>query len=380
MVAAKSSEEDLRPHGKILVVDDRQANILAIEVALEDYADRLIKAQSGEEALRLLLNQDVALILLNVQLPAMDGFEVARLIRQRERSRDTPIIFITAFSQSDANILKGYAAGAVDFLFKPIVGEVLSAKVGVLLALQERTAEVEYQAKLLRDHERREHERELEAERARWEEESLRRQMAEQRQQTEELRVAVSELERAEKELTRINRELEAVDRRKDEFLAVLAHELRNPLAPLAAGLDLLRETSGPDVPAVATRAREAMERQLAHLTRLVDDLLDRSRIQFGNIELRREPVELTEIISQAIQTSDPLIRKLEHTLSVDLPKEPIWVLGDLVRLVQVVSNLLNNAARYTPERGKIWIVGVRQDDELLLSVRDNGRGIPRTC
>lgn len=365
-----------RLSGEILVVDDRPGNITAIEVALEAYADRLVKAQSGEEALRLLLERDVALILLDVQLPTMDGFEVARLVRQRERSRDTPIIFITAFSQSDSDVLKGYALGAVDFLFKPIVAEVLNAKVSVLLALQERTKEVELQAKRLREHERRAHEREMEVERRRWEQEALRLQMAEERRQADELRSAVNELERAEAELTRINQELETVDRRKDEFLAVLAHELRNPLAPLAAGLDLLRQTHAGAFPPEAQRAHEAMERQLMHLTRLVDDLLDLARIQSGRIELRRESVDLAEIVRQALQTSDPLIKKYSHRIHLVLPTAPIVVNGDTVRLVQVVSNLLNNAARYTPPEGQIWVTAQLEGSEACIRVRDNGRGI----
>lgn len=380
MQEARESVASSRPSaGEILVVDDRPGNITAIEVALESYADRLVKAQTGEEALRLLLERDVALILLDVQLPTMDGFEVARLVRQRERSRDTPIIFITAFSQSDSDVLKGYALGAVDFLFKPIVAEVLNAKVSVLLALQERTKEVEHQAKRLREHERREHEREMEVERRRWEQEGLRLQMAEERRQADELRSAVNELERAEAELTRINQELETVDRRKDEFLAVLAHELRNPLAPLAAGLDLLRHTQAGVLPPEALRAHEAMERQLAHLTRLVDDLLDLARIQSGRIELRRETVDVGEVVSQALQTSEPLITKAKHHLHVSLPKTPIVLNGDMVRLVQVVSNLLNNAARYTPPEGQIWVTAELDGGEASISVRDNGRGISQT-
>jgi signal transduction histidine kinase len=363
--------------GKILLVDDRPQNVAALAAALDMYADRLITAHSGEEALRLLLDRDVALILLDVQLPTMDGFEVARLVRQRERSRSTPIIFVTAFSQSDTDVLKGYALGAVDFLFKPIVTEVLCAKVRVLLALQERTAEVEHQAKLLRDHERREHERVLEEERSRWEQEALRRQMTEERRRADELRSTVNQLERVEAELTRTNQELEAVDRRKDEFLAVLAHELRNPLAPLAAGLDILRETASDRMPPEALKAREAMERQLTHLTRLVDDLLDLARIQSGSIELRREPIVVADIVSQAIQTSTPLIEKHEHELTLAVPEQPLLVNGDMVRLVQVVSNLLNNAARYTPPHGHIWLEAASEDSDVVIRVRDNGRGIP---
>jgi CheY-like chemotaxis protein len=137
----------------ILVVDDDAANLLAIEAALGDLGPRLVMARSGSEALRRLLEQDFALILLDVHMPSMDGFETARLIRSRKRNRHVPIIFVTAYNQSDTRVLEGYALGAVDFLFKPIVAEVLRAKATVFVDLQQRTAEVARQAEQLRRHE-----------------------------------------------------------------------------------------------------------------------------------------------------------------------------------------------------------------------------------
>lgn len=172
----------------------------------------------------------------------------------------------------------------------------------------------------------------------------------------------------------RLYQALKEADRRKDEFLALLGHELRNPLAPLCNSLQLLKL---PDVDAsIAARARDMMERQLEHLVRLVDDLLDVSRIMRGRIELRREPVDLSAVIARAVETSQPLLDAEGHRLTVAVDPQPLRVDGDLVRLAQVVSNLLNNAARYTPRGGQIWLSAARDGDQAVIRVRDNGVGI----
>jgi CheY-like chemotaxis protein len=175
-------------------------------------------------------------------------------------------------------------------------------------------------------------------------------------------------------EKRRIENEIREADRNKDEFLAMLAHELRNPLAPLHNALQILR-MRGVDA-ATAERARAMMERQVQHMVRLVDDLLDVSRIMRGKIELHKEPVDVATIIARAVETAQPAIDALGHALEISLPKEPVLVEGDLMRLAQVVSNLLNNAAKYTEQRGRIWLSAERQGEELVLRVRDTGVGI----
>ncbi len=334
----------------ILVVDDNAANLVAIQAALGDFESRVVRAQSGTEALGLLLERDFALILLDVKMPSMDGFETARMIRSRRRSRHTPIIFITAHGRDDQDILAAYQLGAVDFLFKPLVAEVLRAKVAVFVELQRRTAEVALQAELLRGAERREHERALEGERRRWEAESLHRQMA----------------------------ELETADRRKDEFLALLSHELRNPLAPIVAGLELVRQKvdGGLHPDEVLARVCRTMQRQARHLTRLVDDLLDISRINSGKIELRTTLVTVQDVVEQAIVTSRPLIDERQHELVVDTPTHPIVVRGDTVRLIQALANILNNAARYTNPGGMIRVECLDKNGLAEIHVVDNGQGI----
>lgn len=298
-----------------LLVDDLEENLLSLEGLLRRDGLLCLKARSGNDALELLLQHDVALALLDVQMPDMDGFELAELMRGTERTRGVPIIFLTAGSADRQRRFRGYEAGAVDFLNKPIEPDILRSKAGVFFDLHRQ-----------------------------------RQQIAAQRD------------------------ELKEVDRRKDEFLATLAHELRNPLAPIRNGLEVLR---GAPTAARAEQIHEMMDRQLSHLVRLIDDLLDVSRVSQGKIELRKEKVEVKEILNTAREASHPLIAAGNHTLTLDVESGPIWLEADLTRLSQVVSNLLNNAAKYTPEGGKICLSARSQGGEAVISVSDNGVGIP---
>ncbi len=164
-------------------------------------------------------------------------------------------------------------------------------------------------------------------------------------------------------------------DQRKNEFLAMLAHELRNPLAPIRNALQIMRLEGGSGQSFVALR--DMMERQVGHLVRLVDDLLEVSRITRGNLELRKAVVSLAQVIENALETTRPLIEARKQELTLNLPPQRLSVNGDLTRLAQVVSNLLSNAAKYTPEGGRIWLTVERVADQVVLRVRDNGIGIP---
>ena len=169
---------------------------------------------------------------------------------------------------------------------------------------------------------------------------------------------------------------LRDADRRKDEFLATLAHELRNPLAPIRNAVDVMRLAG--DNTAITLRARQTIERQLTQLIRLVDDLLDVSRITRDKIDLRKERVTLSSIVQSAVETSRPLIDVCGHALTVTLPSEVVWLDADMTRMAQVVANLLNNAAKYTPEHGHLSLTAERQDGEVVIRVRDSGVGIPQ--
>jgi signal transduction histidine kinase/CheY-like chemotaxis protein len=170
-------------------------------------------------------------------------------------------------------------------------------------------------------------------------------------------------------------REVQRADRQKNEFLSMLAHELRNPLAPIRHALQILRT---PDLDQAELRwSRDVIDRQVTQLVRLVDDLLDVSRITQGKIRLQMEPVPIASIVSQAVETSQPQIDARQHRLTVNVPAEPLWVLADGVRLAQVLTNLLNNAAKYTDQGGSLWLTVSRDEGDVCLSVRDTGVGIP---
>jgi signal transduction histidine kinase len=365
--------------GDILVVDDRSENLVAIEAALSGLSLRLVTARSGAEALRYLLYHDVALILLDVQMPGMSGLEAASLIRKRERTRHVPIIFITAHDRSDALVLEAYRLGAVDFLFEPVTADVLRAKASVFVELQRRTAEVAKQAALIREQERVAREQALADQRRRLEAAALRERLDEEKRHAEILREKNAQLERAYAELQRVNEHLEADDRRKNEFIAVLAHELRNPLVPITAGLDILADA--PSDLTVLDRVQPAMRRQVDHLVRLVDDLLDVSRITSGKIELRRQAVKTADFLSRAVEMSRPVVddRRHELVLDIDTGVEAVHVDGDPVRLAQVISNLLNNAARYTDPGGHIELSCRLDGDHVLVRVTDDGAGMEPT-
>jgi signal transduction histidine kinase len=330
----------------ILVVDDNDTNLIAIEAALQPLGRTLVLARSGVEALARLLDQDFALIILDVAMPGMDGFETARLVRSRARKRATPIIFITGLSWQDDEILRGYELGAFDFLMKPIRPEVLRAKATVFIELQQHTLELQQRSEELRQEQTRAHERELTMQRKRFEAEVLERQMA----------------------------QMAEADRRKDEFLAILAHELRNPLQPLQTAVELMEHNSAEPVP---ERVRGIIQRQVHHIGRLVDDLLDVARFQTGKLDLRREPLALSNLITEAVNDCKASAEARKHALSVRGAGESPQVFGDALRLVQVLTNLLSNAIKYTNPGGAIDVHWGTNDGHAFVRVTDNGRGIP---
>ncbi len=336
----------------ILLVDDQPSNLLALEAILDGLGQNLVRANSGEDALRRLLDDDFAVILMDVKMPGLDGIETAALVRERDRCQHTPIIFLTAFERSEVQRFKGYQLGAVDYLFKPPEVEVLRSKVSVFVELFKKTEQVKRQAAELREAQRRDLERRHAEERQRWEMELLRQEAERERRAAEELKEA---------------------DRRKDDFLAMLAHELRNPLAPILNALHVLR--GGGDEEALED-ARNIVERQVKHMARLIDDLLDVSRINSGKIKLQRERIEVAEVVRRAVESTAPLVEGRRHELTLAVPR-PLWLDADPTRMEQVLSNLLNNAAKYTPEGGRIALTADVAGGEVEIAVRDNGIGIP---
>lgn len=339
----------------ILIVDDEPANLLVLETVLADPGYRLVRAGSGEQALMALIANDFAVLVLDVHMPGISGFELAQMIKQRKRTAHIPIIFLTAYYSEDQHILAGYDSGAVDYLHKPVNPVVLRAKVSVFAELHRKTGA-------------------LEAANRRLEAEVIERRRAEER-----LNELNESLDRRVTERTVALRSSEAqlldAHRRKDEFLATLAHELRNPLAPIRNAVQLLR-LQGQD-PECLTRTCDLVDRQVRSMTRLIEELMDVSRIDQGRIELRPQRVAIGAVLQEAIETTRPLVEECEHELTVSLPEQPLAVLADPTRLAQAFSNLLNNAAKYMDRGGRIELTVRREADELTVSVKDAGIGIP---
>jgi signal transduction histidine kinase len=357
----------------ILLVDDQPARLLSYETILDGLGQNLVQARSGLEALEKLMKDDFAVVLLDVSMPGMDGFETASLIHEHPRFEKTPIIFVTGVHVTELDRLKGYKLGAVDYVYIPVVPEILRSKVSVLVELHLQRRELQALNRSLGEANRRlelantnlqeEKTRELESLNL-----TLKRANTDLEQTNRVLQGEVSERARAEAAL-------KEADRHKDEFLAVLAHELRNPLAPIRNAVEIMRRSALTD-PQLSW-SRDVIERQVKHLTRLVDDLLDVSRITRGNINLSRESVAVSTIVARAIETIQPLIAEQRHELIVEVTDESLEVEGDLTRLTQVLGNLLNNAAKYTDPGGSIAVSAHRANTDVEIRVRDNGIGIP---
>jgi signal transduction histidine kinase/DNA-binding response OmpR family regulator len=513
-IAANERDGGPIPHdeGKvnILVVDDQPDKLLVYETVLADLGENIVAAKSGEEALKHMLRSEFAVVLLDVNMPTMDGFETAALIRGRRQMAHTPIIFITAFGD-DMRSAHGYSLGAVDFILAPIVPDVLRTKVKVFVQLFRMTEQIKRQAedrvRLTREQAARAAAEDsirrssllgevshtlsssldldsrghgltqlavpyladccvltiiddsgqvLDSELA-WtsatRESSASQSALISQLLDEELREAMtSALQKGGVERVRFSGGLSALrvtkagqatnslveldfsidhvavfpllargrtlgalllgfaagrpfgasqeslasefaervaigldnallysrireaDRRKDEFLAMLGHELRNPLAPIRNAVEIMRLSKSASP--VHDEVREVIGREVHHLSRLVDDLLDVSRITRGKIKLGLVALDLNVLMSTVSESMRPLLDSRQQVLEVSPAQEPIWVHGDPVRLTQVIVNLVDNAAKFTPDGGRIWLVAKRLGDECELTVADNGIGI----
>jgi signal transduction histidine kinase/DNA-binding response OmpR family regulator len=496
----------------ILIVDDLQDKILVLQSILAELNENVITARSGSEALRQVLEREFAVILLDVNMPGMDGFETAGLIRGRKKSAHTPIIFLTAFAD-EMHAARGYSLGAVDYILTPVVPDVLRTKVKVFVDLFRMARQVKRQAD----------ERVAlageQAARASAEESTRRSAFLAEASKTlaasldpiaiergmvrlvvpwlgdlgvlchleenngirptqlawadeaygrgvrpfgrdEELHPALMAAVRrvgvmgepesltvvgagpalswpdssghtsrigsgpdfeltsavvlplaargkvvgvlllamgpsgrkygeADRALAEdlagraaialdnagLYRDIQASDRRKNEFLAMLAHELRNPLAPIRNACQILR-LAAPDQPDLRSAA-DMIDRQVQHLARLVDDLIDIARITQGKIQLQTEAVDVATVVQRAVDSVQPIMEARTQELSLNLPPTPLWVNADPVRLAQVLGNLLNNAAKYTQEGGRIWLAATCEGGQAVFRIRDNGVGIP---
>ncbi len=319
----------------ILLVDDQPAKLVMYDAVLQDLGENLLKAGSAREALDCLLKNDIAVVLVDVCMPDLDGYELAGLIRQHPRFQKTAIIFVSAMLINDLDRLRGYECGGVDFVPVPVVPEILRAKVSVFAELHRKTRELE----------------------------ALNRELeARVTERTSALEATTSALQES--------------SHRKDEFLAMLAHELRNPLAPIRTAAHLLKLNGLSE--SQRERSRQVIERQVDHLVRLIDDLLDVSRINRGIITLRQEEIDIADPVARAIETTRPIIDHRAIEFTVHMPDERLTVYGDATRLAQALSNLLNNAAKFTETGGKVHLLIERDGGDAVIRVRDTGIGIPR--
>ncbi len=342
----------------ILLVDDRPENLLALEAILEPLGQILVRANTGPEALRQVLGCEFATILLDVQMPGMNGFEVAEIIKSRERSRTIPIIFLSAISKEDAYVFKGYSMGAVDYVFKPFNPDVLRSKVSVFVDLFVKQRELQRQGELLREAEKRE--LELEHRTSLLETEAR----------------SAAQLSQMNEELHRRQIALEQAMGARNRFYASMSHELRTPInAVIGYSTLMLDNIYGP----LNVKQKEGLQRTLKaarHLLELVNDVLDLSKIEAGKIELSLQPVMLPSLIEDLFITVRPLADDYGSTLSLDMEGPPFNIVSDPRRVRQILLNLLSNAIKFG--EGKPIRVSCKQNENkgVDIEVVDQGVGI----
>jgi signal transduction histidine kinase/DNA-binding response OmpR family regulator len=458
----------------ILVVDDLPEKHVVFRTVLDELDQNIVSARSGQEALRYILEMEFAVILLDVNMPDIDGLETASLIRQYRKSAQTPIVFITAYVD-EIQAARGYALGAVDYIPSPVVPEVLRSKVRVFVELFRMNRQLKEQAA------EREALARSEAARAAAEQAILRADYLSEASQLLSRSLALDdtikalfevavpflgeravlalagpegEIKRIESwpaqsggelpqaqlqecfdvalrdrrfelrhegeqgaavcpllagdrvlgalvligahaqfdsarlalikeivsrasiamENARLYHAVQEADRRKNEFLAMLAHELRNPLAPIRNAVHIMQ---GNDVaPDRMNWARDVIGRQADHMARLIDDLLDVSRIVQGKVVVQPERLPLSTLVERAVEAASPRVAAMDQTLSVELPQQELALDGDLVRLSQVLSNLINNASKFSGPNTRILLTATYVDGQVRISVRDEGAGI----
>ncbi len=387
-------------NANILAVDDHPENLVALEAILASLGQNLVKATSGMEALRCLLNEDFAVILLDVQMPGMDGFETATLIRQRSRSQYTPIIFLTAINHSDTHVARGYSLGAVDYLFKPIEPEVLISKVSVFVSLHKKTAQVKRQAKQL---EAANIELEAEIKSRQRAEELLRHahdqleikvqeRTAELAKANELLKAEIAERIRTQEALQQAKEAAEVANLTKSDFLSMVSHELRTPLTSVIGFAKIINKKLDSTIfPQIATEDKKILKavKQVGdnidiivsegeRLTALINDVLDLAKLEAGKIEWKSEPISLAQIIEQAIAATSALFEAKKLKLFLEVEEDLPEIVGDRDRLVQVLINLISNAIKFS-EKGSVICRVRRTDNAIALSIIDSGIGIAET-
>jgi signal transduction histidine kinase len=345
---------------RILIVDDLPEKLLVYRTLLEDLDAQIVEAHSGTEALKRVLEGEFAVILLDVNMPDIDGLETANLVRRHKNGRHTPIIFITSYAD-EMQTARGYELGAVDYILSPVIAPVLRTKVRVFVDLYEARAALSLSNQEL--------------------ETRVVERTAELQKSNERLHGEIAERLRAEAErealLARekvLRAEAEELSRLKDEFLATMSHELRTPLNAIFGWITLLR-TRRLDEP-TQERALETIERNARAQKRLIEDLLDVSRIVTGKVALELVTVDPRRVVEAALETMHPAAQTKGLKIVPLLDTGAGTVRGDFARLQQVVCNLLSNAIKFTDAGGHVEVCLARRNGEVEISVADSGQGI----
>jgi signal transduction histidine kinase len=319
----------------ILLVDDQPGRLLSHEAILSSLGENLVQARSGTEALQRILQQEFAVILMDVNMPGMDGFEVAALMRQHPRFEQTPIIFVTAVHVTDLDRLQGYKVGAVDYVYLPVVPEILRSKVAVLVELYRKRRELEHLNRTLEE----------------------------------------------------ANAELALANQLKDEFLATMSHELRTPLTAVLGQAEVLKEQLHGPLTAGQLDSVRSIQESGKHLLALINDVLDLAKIGAGRMELKSEPVDVEALCRASMQLVRAQAQKKQQRVALSLDSQVGVLRGDERRLTQILVNLLSNAVKFTPPGGAIGldVTGDVSRREVRFTVWDTGVGIaqedlPRLC
>lgn len=319
---------------RILLVDDQPENLLALEAVLEDQNYHLVKAGSGEEALRCLLKYEFAVIVLDVQMPGMDGFETAQWIKSREKTKTVPIIFITAAPEEQDQSFTAYSVGAIDYMVKPFVPRTLKSKIEGFVSIYLTQKKLQLQTELLNERTR---------------------------------------------ELERAKEAAEQAAQAKSQFLATMSHEIRTPMNGVMAMADLLLETELTDE---QREYAEMIRRSGGALLYIINDILDLSKTESGKMAIKEEPLNLRACLIETFEIFHPDFRHKHLEMTYDIGTSiPDCLIGDEARLRQVLINLIGNAVKFTEQGGvHVSVNGKRRGEdrmELEFRVTDTGIGIP---
>jgi signal transduction histidine kinase len=323
----------------ILLVDDRLDKLLALETVLAELGQNLVLAHSGAEALRHLLHREFALIVLDVSMPGMDGFETASLIRQRRNSELTPIIFISAINFSEVHLARGYSLGAVDYICTPIIPEILRAKASFFIELHRKTEQLERQAEM-------------------------------------QLRL-ISDLKRIQDDLRQARDQEQSASRAKSAFISRTSHELRTPLNGIMGFAGFLIEGKPGPLNLMQKEYLQDIYDSGLHLLRIINDVLDLAKIEAGRMELTPERFSVSAAVESVCAGVRPVAQKRTIRVDVAVSSEVLEVTLDQLKFKQILYNLLSNAIKFTEKGGIVNVVLESRDpNHFNLIVKDNGIGI----